>query len=57
VSDPRRIVLELDDVPGPIAGRIVAWNGEGGSFEGYTQLVAALECLRAAQPDKEVEPA
>lgn len=57
MSDPRRIVLELYDGPDPIAGRILACGGEGRSFEGYTQLVAALESLRAASCDKEVEPA
>jgi hypothetical protein len=55
MSDLRRILLELDDGPDPIAGRIVACDGEGRSFEGYTQLVAALESLRACGPEKEAE--
>jgi hypothetical protein len=47
MSEPRRIVIELDDGPDPIAGRVRAPGGVDRRFEGYTQLVAALEATRA----------
>jgi hypothetical protein len=47
MSEPRHIVIELDDGPDPIAGRVRAPGGMDRRFEGYTQLVAALEATRA----------
>jgi hypothetical protein len=47
VSERRCVVIELDDGPDPIAGRVRAPGGVDRRFEGYTQLVAALEATRA----------
>lgn len=42
-----RIVLELDLGVDPISGRIRA-DGEPAAFDGWLQLVAALEAMRTA---------
>jgi hypothetical protein len=48
---PRRVVIELDAGPDPIAG-LLLMDGSGiRRFEGYTQLIAALEAARAAAPE------
>ena len=47
MTEPRCVVIELDDGPDPIAGRVRGPGGVDRRFEGYTQLVAALEATRA----------
>jgi hypothetical protein len=51
MAEPRRVVIELDSGPDPITG-LLLMDGKGSRrFEGYTQLIAALEAARAAAPD------
>jgi hypothetical protein len=52
VNEPRRVVIDLDDGPDPIAGCVRAPGGVDRRFEGYTQLVAALEATRAVAAGK-----
>ncbi len=42
----RELRLEIDPGSDPIAGRIGSLGGSETPFEGYVQLVAALEKLR-----------
>jgi hypothetical protein len=53
---PRRVVIELDAGPDPIAG-LLLMDGCNSSrrFEGYTQLIAALEAARDAAPEALLE--
>lgn len=48
---PRRVVIELDAGPDPIAGQLLTDGNGIRRFEGYTQLIAALEAARAAAPE------
>jgi hypothetical protein len=48
---PRRVVIELDAGPDPIAGLLLMDGSGTRRFEGYTQLIAALEAARAVAPD------
>jgi hypothetical protein len=49
--EPRRVVIELDAGPDPIAGQLLMDGTGTRRFEGYTQLIAALEAARAAAPN------
>jgi hypothetical protein len=53
VTAPRRVVIELDAGPDPIAGLLLMDGSGRRRFEGYTQLIAALEAVRADAPDEE----
>ncbi len=51
MAAPRRVVIELDAGPDPIAGQLLMDGNGTRRFEGYTQLIAALEAARAAAPE------
>lgn len=51
MDEPRRVVIELDSGPDPIAGLLLMDGNRSRRFEGYTQLIAALEVARAAAPE------
>jgi hypothetical protein len=51
MAEPRRVVIELDPGPDPIAGLLLTDGNRPRRFEGYTQLIAALEVARAAAPE------
>jgi hypothetical protein len=51
MAEPRRVVIELDAGPDPIAGLLFTDGSGNRRFEGYTQLIAALEAARAAAPE------
>jgi hypothetical protein len=51
MAEPRRVVIELDPGPDPIAGLLLMDGSGPRRFEGYTQLIAALEVARAAAPE------
>jgi hypothetical protein len=44
-------VIELDAGPDPIAGLLLMDGSGRRRFEGYTQLIAALEAVRAEAPE------
>lgn len=53
--EARELRLSIEPGSDPIAGRIGPPNGSQTSFEGYMQLVAALEELRES-PDGQGDP-
>ena len=54
---PRTLVLELDERAVPLTGLIGPVGAQGRPFVGYTQLLAALEALTAAEPTPAAEQA
>jgi hypothetical protein len=49
----KRVVLELDERSDPISGSIVGDGFVPGRFDGYMELIAALEVVRAGPlPDR-----
>lgn len=44
--------LDLDLEAEPISGRILAEDAEPLPFTGYTGLIAALETIRAGEPER-----
>jgi hypothetical protein len=49
-----RVVIELEDVPGPIAGWLHDAEADVKPFSGYMELIAALEAARLAPPQSEL---
>jgi len=54
--ESRELRLSIEPGSDPIAGRIGPPGGSQTSFEGYMQLVAALEELREGRPDGHGDP-
>jgi hypothetical protein len=48
--DTTRLVIELEDGVGPIAGWLHADEAGAKPFSGYMELIAALEAARIAPP-------
>src|SRR5262249_27118491 len=55
VTVPRRVVIELDAGPDPIAGLLLMDGSGHRRVEGYTQLIAALEAARAEFPREDAD--
>lgn len=51
MSAPVRFVVELDDGPDPISGRLQV-DERWSRFAGYVQLIAAIDALRRERAEK-----